>query len=330
VPDIELMKEFGDVNMTAEIKAIEKDYLDRMKGADAKTTKKLQKLKDRDIKDIAAMRDRIRGTFGLVDWDNPWVRAGRVARDLNYMRLLGGVVASSIPDVARVIGAEGITRTFRDGLLPLVANLKSFKIAAKEAKLYGVGVDALMGGRADIIADTADFAQGGTAFERGVRSAATKFSSVNLMNFWTGGMKQLHGVVAQTRIISELTAGKYDKRLGQLGIDEHNARNIAGELKKYSTTVDGMKIANTKDWDSQDLALMWGAAIRKESDRVILVPGQEKPLFMSTELGKTFFQFKSFLFSATQRILISNIQAQDKHYIQGMMSMVGLMAYPYQ
>jgi hypothetical protein len=324
-PDIELTRRFGDVEMKNEIKNIEQEYIDKMAGAKTEKERlKLNKQKESDIRDIAAMRDRMRGTYGQTDFDNPWVRAGRVARDLNYMRLLGGVVAASIPDIGRVIAAEGIVNTFRYGLKPLVANLKEFRVAAREAKLYGVGTDALMGGRAEIIADVADYARGGTKFERGVRAAATKFSSVNLMNFWTGGIKQLHAVVTQTRIANDLLKGTYDKRLGQLGISEADSKNIAGQLKKYGKKIDGVWVWNTRDWDNQDLAMMWGAALRKESDRVIIVPGQEKPLFMSNELGKTLFQFKSFMFSATQRVLISNIQAQDKHYIQGMLGLVGI------
>lgn len=325
VPDIELVKRFGDVNMTAEIKDIEDDWLAKMAAAPTKKERaKLNKQKDRDIKNISAMRDRIRGTYGQVDHDNKWVRAARVARDLNYMRLLGGVVASSIPDVARMVAAEGFANVFAKGLKPLIANNKAFKVAAREAKLYGVGTDALMGGRAEIIADTADYAQGGTAFERAVRASATKFSSVNMMNQWTGGMKQLHAVVTQTRIAKELLSGGYDKRLGQLGIDEANAENIAIEMRNHGEMMDGVFVANSRNWSSQDLAMMWGGALRKESDRVIMVPGQEKPLFMSTELGKTVLQFKSFMFSATQRILISNLQHQDKYMFQGMIGMVGL------
>ena len=324
-PDIELTRRFGDVELKNEIKNIEQEYIEKMSGAKTQKERlKLNKQKDSDIRDIAAMRDRMRGTYGQVDFDNPWVRAGRVARDLNYMRLLGGVVAASIPDIGRVIAAEGIVNTFRYGLKPLVANLREFRVAAREAKLYGVGTDALMGGRAEIIADVADYARGGTKFERGVRAAATKFSSINLMNFWTGGIKQLHAVVTQTRVANDLLKGKYDKRLGQLGISEADSKNIAGQLKKYGKEIDGVWVWNTRDWDNQDLAMMWGAALRKESDRVIIVPGQEKPLFMSSEMGKTIFQFKSFMFSATQRVLISNIQAQDKHYIQGMLGLVGI------
>lgn len=330
-PDIELVKMFDDVNMSAELKAIEKEYTALMKANPQKATK-LKKQWDRDVENIAAMRDRLRGVYSVPDSSNLWVRASRVARDLNYMRLLGGVVAASIPDVARVVAAEGIAKTFSKGLKPLIVNTKSFKVGAREAKLYGVGTDALMGGRAEIIADVADYAAGGTAFERGVRSAAEKFSSVNLMNYWTGGIKQLHAVTMQTRVIEDMMLGKYDPRMGQLGVDEGTYKGIAEQIKKYGKKLDGVWVANSREWDNQDLAMMWGAAVRKESDRVIIVPGQEKPLFMSNELGKTIFQFKTFMFSATQRVMISTLQAQDKHFMQGIMGLVsiGMLSYMFK
>lgn len=332
-PDIELTKEFGDLELTSIKKDIANDY-DKLI-AEAKTDKerlKLGKRRDRDISDLAAMRDRIRGVHNIADSNNPWVRAVRVARDLNYMRLLGGVVAASIPDVARIVASEGIVRTFKDGLLPLATNLKTFKVAATEAKGYGVGIDALIGGRAEILADIGDFSKGGTAFERGVRTAAQKFSSINLMNHWTSGVKQLHAVVTQTRLIDELTKGKYDPRLSQLGIDENTAQSIASQMKKHSRSVDGVKIANADAWENQELAGIWRAAIRNESDRVVIVPGQEKPLFMSTEMGKTIFQFKTFMLSATQRIMIGGLQGRDAHFMQGMLGLVslGMMSYAFK
>lgn len=332
-PDIELMKEFGDLELTSIQKDIAADY-DKLI-ANAKTDKerlKLGKKRDRDIGDLAAMRDRIRGVHNIADPNNPWVRAARVARDLNYMRLLGGVVAASIPDVARIVASEGIVRTFKDGLIPLVTNLKTFKVASAEAKGYGIGIDALIGGRAEILADIGDFSKGGTAFERGVRAAAQKFSSINLMNHWTSGVKQLHAVVTQTRLIDELTKGKYDPRLSQLGIDEGTAQSIASQMKKHAKSIDGVKIANADAWENQELAGIWRAAIRNESDRVVIVPGQEKPLFMSTEMGKTIFQFKTFMLSATQRIMIGGLQGRDAHFMQGMLGLVslGMMSYAFK
>lgn len=336
-PDIELMKKFGDVDMTQEIGNIEASYNRRIEAAqkagDTKLSNKLIKARKRDIESIAAMRDRIRGTYNVPqDPDNPWLRIQRSARDLNYMRLLGGVVAASIPDLARVVGAEGIVRTFKDGLLPLATNLKAFKVAAKEAKQYGIALDSLVGGRSEILADVADYSKGGTAVERGIRAAANKFSTINLMNHWTSGIKQLHAVVAQTRMIDDMSKGVYDKRLLNLGIDENMFSDIAEQMKKHAKKIDGVWVANSSKWDDAEAVLTWQAAMRKESDRVIIVPGQERPLFMSTEAGKTFFQFKTFMFSATQRILISNLQRQDKHYMQGMIGMVslGMLSYAFK
>lgn len=330
-PDIEIKAEFGDVEMTAEREAIRKEYADMAKAAGGKKGEKLIEEGNARIKDIAAMRDRIRGKYGQVDPNNVFVRAGRVARDLNYMRFMGGVVAASIPDVGRIVMAEGLVNSFK-GLGKAVYNLKAFKVAAKEAKEYGIGIDVLMGGRADIIADVADYAQGGTAFERGVRSLANKFSTINLMNYWTAGTKQLHAVTMQNRLINELLSGKIDPRLKQLGIDDANAQNIAKELKSHAKNIDGIYIANHAEWDSPALKEMWVNALRKESDRVIIVPGQEKPLFMSNELGKSIMQFKSFMFSSTQRVMISGLQKQDKAYIQGLMTMVsfGMMSYAFK
>ena len=333
--DIELVKRFDDVNMTRQIKELSEDWdvkIQEASKADPKKARKLAKAKDNDIKNISAMRDRMRGTFGNVDQDNFWVRAGRTTRDLNYLRFMGGVTASSIPDVARIVMSNGIVKTFKNGLGPLIKNNKSFKLSAAEAKKYGIGTDILMGGRSEIIADVADYSQGGTAFERGVRSAAASFGKINLMDRWTASVKQLHAVVAQTDMADILTKGNYDDRLRQLGINENIGKSIAKQLKKYGERVDGVWVANTRLWEDQDLAEIWGGALRKESDRVIVIPGQEKPLFMSTELGKSIFQFRSFMFSSTQRMLIAGLQGQDQHFLQGAIGIIslGMMAYAFK
>lgn len=339
--DMELVRAFGGADVPVadalELKMQQKEiadwYTDKQKIAKTdKERMKLEKQKQSDIRDITAMRDRMRGVYGNPDPDNVWIRAGRATRNLNYMRFMGGVVASSVPDVARIFMAEGIGKTLSKGLLPLAKNLKSFKVSAEEAKRYGVGVDALMGGRSQIIADVADYTQPNTAFERGLQYATDNFGRINLMDYWTTGVKQLHAVTMQNSVIDGLLKGKVDKRLARLGIDDGNAQAIAAELKKHATKVDGVYLSNARNWDSPALERIWGAAIRKESDRVIVVPGQEKPLFMSSELGKTVFQFKSFMFSSTQRMTIAALQSQDHNSLAGvlMLTSLGMMSYSFK
>ena len=328
--DIELVRKFDDVNMTDQLKDINTWYAKKKndKSLTPKQQEKLEKQRESDVRDIAGMRDRIRGVYGFSE-DNIWTRMARSSRDLNYLRLLGGVTVSSLPDVSRVFMAEGFAKTFKSGLGPLIKNTKQFKEAASELKRYGVGTDAIMSGKSEIIADVGDYAQGGTAIERGLRSASSKFGKINFLDHWTAGMKQLHAVTMQTSIFDGLKKGVYDKRLARLGIDEQSAKDMYKQVVKHGKNEDGVWLTNAKNWDRPDLERMWGAAVRKESDRVILIPGQEKPLFMSTEMGKTVGQFRSFILSATQRVFIAALQNQDHNAVGGLASLVGMGMFTY-
>lgn len=339
--DVELMREFGDISMQTQINDISKAYTRKMETltkkateaeakGDAKTGRKLRKQsadlnkkRIRDIADIEGMRDRIRGVYNIGE-DTVFSRIGRTTRDLNYLRFMGGVTISSFPDVARVIMSEGFIKTFGNGLMPLIKNAKNFKIAADELKGYGIGTDALITGRAEIIADIADYTQGGTMFERGARSLAGGFGKINVLDYWTAGLKQLQAVTMQTRIFDDLKKGKYDKRLERLGISKSDADAMWKQVQQHGKKIDGVWITNSANWDNPTLARMYGAAMRKESDRVIIIPGQEKPLFMSREMGGLFFQFRSFIMSATQRVLIAGLQNQDHNAIGGLLSLIGM------
>ena len=168
-----LWKTFGDVNLTAERKEIADWYRDELAKLDPikdkKQIAKLNKQRKSDDEDIAGMRDRIRGVYGF-EGDTVFTRMMRASRNLNYLRLLGGVTISSFPDLARVFMAEGFANTFKNGIVPLAKNLKNFKIAADEAKRYGVGIDALLSERGRAIADVQDYTKGGTMVERALAS----------------------------------------------------------------------------------------------------------------------------------------------------------------
>tara|TARA_R110000787_G_C13436210_1_gene445971 strand:- start:283 stop:3162 length:2880 start_codon:yes stop_codon:yes gene_type:complete len=338
VPDIEFTKAFdGDLTMSSEIGDMQNWYTKQIK--EAKTEKeriKLQKQMSTDKRDLEAMNERIRGVYqggaSVIDPESIFGRMMKVSRDLNYMRFMGGVVPASFSDVARITMSEGLVKTFSKGLIPMIANIKKFKVAAAEGKAWGIGDDMITGNRVDVLADIQDYSRGQTALERGVHSAAQSFSKINLMNQWTSSMKQLQSVVMQNEIVPNMIKGKTDKRLVRLGISNDNQLNIGRELKKHGTEDGGFWIANVGKWDNPELGMMYKTAMRKESDRVIVVPGEEKPLFMSSEMGKTLFQFRSFMMAATQRVLISSIQGQDANFMAGMAAMVtmGMTTYAFK
>ena len=331
--DIEMMRRFGTTDLAKFNTEIAEEYTTLMKNAKTDSERRsLAKQSKGDQDRLQAMYERIRGVYQVGDPDNVWVRAGRVARNLNYMRFMGGIVASSIPDIARIFMAEGFGRTFSKGLVPLVTNLKAFKMSAKEARQYGIGAELLLQGRSKIIADIDDYTRGGTKFERGVQSMTDKFGRINLMDYWTSGVKQMHAVVMQNSIIDDLLKGVIDPRLKRLGITDSDAMLIAEQLKKHADKSEGVWLSNARNWDDPDLERKWGAMIAKESRRVIVEPGQEKPLFMSSELGKTIGQFRSFMFSSTQRMTIATLQGQDRNAVGGVLTLIslGMLSYAFK
>ena len=283
-----------------------------------------------DIRDIAGMRDRLRNRYSTYDPDNLAHRVGKVAKDLNYMRLLGGVVAASIPDVARTVAANGMMRVFGKTLIPLITKVKASKPLREEIHRMGIAVDDVINGRAQIIADVNDYTKGKTAFERGTAAAANKFSNINLMNQWTKGIKTVSAIAMQTRLVETLTSGKIPKEFKRLGISDDDAKNIAELLKKHATQAEGGNYMVNRDlWGNPALERAWANAMRKEVDRVIVTPGQEKPLFMSDMGWSVVFQFKTFMMSATNKILLAGLQGQDAKYIQSVVGMITLGAMSY-
>lgn len=336
--DVELINKFGDsksdpndvIELKQQLKDIEDEYSDLMENAKTEKERlKLRSEKEKAKSDLKGMLDRMRGVYDMPDPDNILHRFMHAARNLNFLRFMGGVTISSISDSARLIMADGLNRAFGSVFRPLIHGLKKSKLVADDVHYWGIGTDAITGGRLEVISDINDYALGGTKLERGLQSLANSFGNINLMNQWTSLMKTSHAIGMQTHVMDQLVKGKIDPRLKRLGIDDADAKAILKQVKTHGSQDAGAWIYNAKDWDDQALAMRWAMALKKESDRVIIVPGQERPLFMSRETGKTLLQFKSFMMAATQRILIAGLQGQDKHMVQGLVAMVGLGALTY-
>ena len=323
-PDVEIKRQFGSLDLEDQFREINEDYAIKIgKAADGKARAKLEKAKARDLRDLKVMIDRMRNVHGNFDPNNPWHRVGKASRDLNYMRLMGGVVASSIPDLARIVMSNGLAKAFGNADKFAYA-MEKYKPFLDEIQSYGIAIDSLINGRGSLIADIQDVTRGGTKLERALSTGARKFSNINLMNQWTTSVKFVQALTMQTRIADDLVAGKIPKELSRLGINDEQAKVIAGLIKKHGQKQDGNWMANRHLWDDPQSEELWAGALRQETNRVIVTPGQEKPIIMSTQAGQTLFQFKSFIMSAQNRILFAGLQKQDEYLYQGLVTMVGL------
>lgn len=336
--DVELSRKFGSVDLKEEIRKINDEANAKIARAETPEERtRLDKQRKNAVRDVEGIRDRLRGQYALpADPDGLVLRAGRVARNLNYLRLLGGMTISAIPDMGKVVFTHGLTSTFRDGFIPLVRNFRGFRLAAKEVKQAGAALDMILDSRAMALADiTGDFGRH-SKFERGIKSLSSRFGMASLMAPWNATMKQFAGLVTMTNVlnasqrVAKGTATADDiRKLAAASIDDDMARRIASEFAAHGDDQSGILLAKAADWGDREAREAFRAAVVRDVDRIIVTPGQDKPLWMSTELGKTVGQFKSFAISSMQRTTLAGLQQRDAATLNGVLVMLGLGAMTY-
>ena len=335
-PDVELTARFGSPDMVLQFKQINEEYA-RMAAAtdNPKIRKRLHEQKKQDFLNLGAIRDRLRGTYALPDNpDGIMVRAVRGLMTFNYLRLLGGMTISALPDVARFIHVQGM-RTFGDGIIPMFRNISAYKKAGDETKWLSGALELVTDNRAMRIADITDTFGRNTKFERAVQSAGRQFGMVSLMAPWNAVMKQLAGTITQTRILrgaERLISGKPLKQtemeyFAHLGISQDALRQIGEQFKKHGAKENNVWTANTAEWDegSRPAIEALRVGLRKEVDNTIVTPSHgEKPRMASTLTGAMLLQFKSFAISATQKMLISGLQQRDMNALNAAVIAIAL------
>ncbi len=332
-PDIEITAKFGDVTMKEQLAKLQDEYNAKTEGVTGPAAKALKDQYVRAAADIGATRDRLRNMYKVPDNpDGMLYRAGKMALNLNYLARLGGMTISAVPDLARPIMRYGIG-AFRDGWLPLVTNFSEFKMLASEVKLTGTALDMVRDQRLLDIADIMDDFGRHSRFERGVQALTDKFGIVSLMSPWNGALKQMTGVITighVMRAVKAVSEGKAStkqvNRLAQAGIDDAMAKRIWAQSVDSGTDVRGVHLPNTEDWKDLGAVEAFRAAIVREVDNLIVTPGLEKPLWMSTGWGRIMGQFKSFAMVSTQRTLMAGLQQRDAAALTGVMTSLALGA----
>jgi hypothetical protein len=258
---------------------------------------------------------------------------------LNVLRYMGGVTISSLPDVARPVMRYGLLRTFRDGFVPLVTNLKALKMSAREGKLAGVGIDALTSQRANSLFEILDDLGRGSKFERGVEFLSGKQGLIAAFSYWTDAMKGITSAIANAKVLDsvmDVVEGKGSKEatsfLAEVGIDGNLAQRIADQVRKNAGggKVDGVWLPNTESW-TDDVAIRgFRTALAREVNNTIVTPGVERPLWTNASTaGRMLSQFKSFALSSTYKTALAGLQQRDTNFLQGVSISLAMGALSY-
>jgi len=351
IPDILLTQKYGDPNglgikfiedgemsgFNAGLMTVANEYNFKLAGVKRGSKERAAIIKERDqvLTDLEASIELIRGTYGLPSNPHAWSSvAMRTAKHYNALTMLTGF-AAAIPDVARTVMTSGIKRGFKTQF-EMFSNFLDggtiFKMGKKEAQSFGEAVDMVTGQRAMLFADVGDMFGLASKLESGVgKASAFNFMYVNLMSRWTEMAKSMASVTIGSRIIEDSikwTKGsltdKWKTALSSSGINQDMARRIATQFEKHGEKTKHNFMANTAKWEDDAAVDAFGAALNKDINITIVTPGLgDTPLWMSTELGSTFAQFKKFAISATQRMLMRGMQEKDLDFLFGSILLMG-------
>lgn len=332
--EVGLAKKFGRADMRDQIDSIKKDYQSLREGAKTETERmRLNADEKRDLTNLEAFRDMIRGTYRAAEESSEWSKLTRAALAWNYMRLLGGVTVTSLADVSRFLGVYGLRATMREALPALVSNVKAVKIARQDARDLGVVSETVLQTRLASLADMNDPYAYGSKYERYLSNATNVFTKATGLSWLNDTTKTIASVMTQNRILRNAVdwtkAGERERAyMAYLGINQDMADRIAKQFKTHGVEENGIRGANIYAWDDQGAFTAYAAALAKDVDRTIITKGvSDTPLWMKSNWGRLIMQFKSFGLASHQRVLIAGLQERP-HRLAEQMAMgtaIGMM-----
>ena len=352
-PDIEITRTFGTVNFADIWKPVEEE-LDKLSRQlhqvhghnpeyEGKKQTALRAEYDQYKLNVRAMYERLRGLRGLPS--NPddiaW-RGAKLVADFNVLRQMGMVLSASLPDVGRPIIRYGLTRTMKDGIIPMITNFQQFKLSALEAVYSGAAVDTSAHLRSTGFHDTMDDLMRGTKFERAVSYLSTHMGILALFDIWTDKMKLITGAISNGKIMESLATvngvegympmAKAMDFLAQNSISGSMAEAMWREITENGggQRINGVWWPNTKSWINPEAVRTYRQMLAREVNNTIVTPGIDKPLYADVNMvGRLLYQFKSFGLASNSRIVMSGLQQQDAAVLNGVLVSLAMGAVSY-
>jgi hypothetical protein len=320
VPQIEVHRRFGDLEMTQQIQNIKDDFdilrNQVMHKPDGNARVNALQAQEREaIETILRVRDRILGRAGTL---TPETSEGhRIAaevlrgwRNLVASAKLGtAAVTGGTMDAARIVAEFGFMPTMTR--LTQLATSKEFRrIARSNARRLGVATEVALARRVQM--------EGYGAVTDGwtekLAEATYKYSGLQHATDW---WRMLAGTLAEDRILQAASAvvNKHalDKglrtQLASLGIDGDMLRRIGEQARQHGENVDGIRVSRSMHWTDSDAAEIYDAAIVKSARTTVLVPGAaDRPWYVDGEVGKTLAQIRAFVLAAPTRLMVTPVQ----------------------
>lgn len=351
-PDIALGKRYktptgkGDVTGAEVINRIEADYAQKIRKAedagDAKAVKRLAKEMKNDVADARGIIDRTRNIYWIPQTQNSIMlaRGAHVAKGWQVMTKLGNIVLSSLGDVMRPVFVHGVIRTVGDGIVPVLTNAKVVKM------VRGVAQEANTANDLATQSVAMRWFEAGSEFHprdrvsRGIDLGVQVGFRIAGFDHFQQWNRNFTAIITQSRMIraiekwdaGKLKDGAEKARLARLGIGQTEAAKINAQLQKYGSDFRGTRWADPNAWDDATARDLYLKAVGQEIDETVIIPGQDKPFWLSTPVGSVLGQFWNFGIASMQRTTLAGIQRMamgDVAVINGAigLSLAGMFGY---
>ena len=353
VPKIRMAERFGEGEggymLKDQLEGLRQEFSSRISQldqkisseADAKVKKALVKQKEslisdmtNRVRDLEIMRDRILHVMQEPSYLNPENRgvlsALRTARSWNVVTMLSNVALSSVPDIGRLITYHGggkFMRAFARSVF--TKNIRRSNMPADDLARLASAMERTSTYRLQTISEVED----GVVFtplDRHAHWVADKTMTLSGMKHWNSTMKTIAGYLVGDRIGSILTKGTDRAILKRMGMTDDMIDRAVAQARQHSFDDDGLINLNLDQWTDRQLVETIEAAAIKETDMLVVTPGVgDKPILMTTEIGRTLGQFKSFIIASTNRMMVPLTQEKGARPWIEIMTQLGLGAGVY-
>ena len=285
-----------------------------------------------DKGNIKVMYDRLTGQVQRsIQPGSSIEKAMQRGKVLATASMLGEIVLTSIPDMARPISHYGM-RSFVKGV-------------AKTTKQFIQGVGS---------ANAIQVKRLGAALQRTVNSRAMQFAdTLEPQDKWTQkiqkGWSKWSGFDTYTDVMESVAAhaamdyvlraarkvedaqplsSSEKKQISRMGLDEEDLLGIWKEsVETMGAQEDVLKYMNTMAWKDVGLAKRVEAGIGSDIKRTIIQSGiGDRPAFMDRTTYSWMLQFQTFSMQAQNKIVVAGLQNMNRHTAEGMTAMLALGA----
>lgn len=327
---IEMKRKFGDTNLNKEFDSIDEEYKILIANEpNARKKAKLNRSWERDKQDLNTMLSRVLHQIKTTDDPNGAIAKGiRFAKVYNMSTQLGGIVLSSIPDIARPIMHYGLAPYTR-ALAGRMQNLFSGvgKMRKTEMQKTGIAIESALQSRAAMMAE-----MWGEPVDKAAGWMMRTFGKVTGFNAYTDVMENFVGQMASDFILRSSNKVAKGQRLSKakkaqlarVGLDEDMLKRINSQIGEKNKGT--LWHPDTANWTDFDAVRAFESAVAGEAQHVIIRRAAgDVPTFMDKGLESLVMQYMSFAYSATNRMLVNGLlQQRDVRSLQGLLATVFL------